>query len=52
MIAESIQNTFWWIEDEISFHFIVKSKFEHLKKNKNNILNLITVHFKIWSFNT
>ena len=35
MVSESIQNNFWWIEDEISFHFIVKSKFEHLKKNKN-----------------
>ena len=26
MIAENIQSSFWWIENEILFHFIVKTK--------------------------
>ena len=35
------KNNFWWIENEISFHFIVKTKtaFQHLKKRETFELN-------------
>ena len=47
MIAEVILSSFWEIENEISFHFIVKTKVANLniwKREKH--LKLSTVHFK------
>ena len=51
MIAENIQSSFWHIENEILFHFIVKiGNLKIWKRGK--ALNLTTVHFKIWNFHS
>ena len=57
MVPESIQSSFCWIENKISFHFIVKTKtaiwtFEKEQQQKKKHLNLITNHFKLWNFNS
>ena len=38
MIAENTQSSFWWIKNEISFHFIMKTKIEIWTFEKEEIM--------------
>ena len=53
MVVESIQSSFKWNKNEILFHFLwKKTAIWTFEKEQEKHLNLVTVTFKIWKFNT
>ena len=55
MVPESIQSSFCWIENKISFHFIVKTKtaiwtFEKEQQQKKKTFELDYQSFQIMKF--